>query len=201
MMRLKSKKGFSLVELMIVVLIILVISALAMPNVIRGIGSLRLRGAGSNVSGIMQRGRIQAVRTNRIQMIRAINQQGANLLFIDGPPYNSTVEATEGVVQISDSVVMQTDETAVPVSNFVTNSATLLGEAVTAPSTGAMAFNQRGLPCTPVLSGGVPSTCNASQAYVYFYQSTGAFGGQWIAISVTKAGRIRIWSWDGSTWS
>lgn len=205
-MKNKQQKGFSLVELMIVITIIMVISALAMPNVIRGIGSLRLRGAASNLSGVLQRGRIVAVRTNRIQMIymNPANINGARLVFVDGPPYNGTPDATEPLVQIPDSVQLQTDASQTPIATFITNSASLLGEAITGPSTGTTAFNARGLPCDPVMSGGVPSNCNAvstMKTYAYFYRSTGAFGGQWVCVSVTKAGRIRVWSWDGGNWT
>jgi prepilin-type N-terminal cleavage/methylation domain-containing protein len=199
----RQQKGFSLVELMIVLLIIMVISALAMPNVIRGIGSLRLRGAASNLSGILQRGRIVAVRTNRIQLVymNPANVNGARLIYVDGPPYNATPDATEPLVQIPDSVEIQTDATLAPVANFITNSTSLVGYNVAAPNTSYMAFNARGLPCTPILASGVPSTCNGSQGYAYFYRSTGAFGGQWVALTITPAGRIRVWSWDGSNWT
>jgi prepilin-type N-terminal cleavage/methylation domain-containing protein len=206
-MKKRNQSGFSLIEVMIVILIIMVISALAMPNVIRGIGSLRLRGAGSNLSGVIQRGRIVAVRTNRIQLIYMAsggaipNINGARLVFVDAPPYNAAPDTTEPLVQIPDSVELQTDSTQTPISTFVTNSNTLLGFTVTGPSTTSMAFNARGLPCSPVLASGVPSTCNVTQGYVYFYRSTGAFGGQWIAVSVTPAGRIRVWNWDGTNWS
>ena len=199
----RKQKGFSLVELLIVITIIMVISALAMPNVIRGIGSLRLRGAGSNLSGILQRGRIVAVRTNRIQLVymNPANVNGARLIYVDGPPYNATPDATEPLVQIPDSVEIQTDASQTPISTFITNSNSLVGFTATGPNTSYMAFNARGLPCTPVLAAGVPSTCNATQGYLYFFRSTGAFGGQWICISVTPAGRIRVWSWDGTNWS
>jgi Tfp pilus assembly protein FimT len=185
----------------------MVISALAMPNVIRGIGSLRLRGAGSNLSGVMQRGRIVAVRTNRIQLVYMgdgtgiPNINGARIVYVDGPPYNATPDATEPLVQIPDSVQLQTDASQTPIANFMTNSSTLIGYNVSAPNTSYMAFNARGLPCSPILASGVPSTCNGSQGYAYFYRSTGAFGGQWIALTITPAGRIRVWSWDGTRWS
>jgi hypothetical protein len=129
------------------------------------------------------------------------NINGARIVYVDAPPYNAAPDATEPLVQIPDSVELQTDSSQTPIANFLTNSNTLLGFTVNTPSNSYMAFNARGLPCTPILAAGVPSTCNVTAGYVYFYRSTGAFGGQWIAISVTPAGRIRVWSWDGTRWA
>jgi prepilin-type N-terminal cleavage/methylation domain-containing protein len=205
-MKKRNQSGFSLVELMIVLVIIMVVSALAMPNVIRGIGTLRLRGAGSNMSGLIQKARIEAVRTNRIQQLKFANVNGALLLYVDGPAvgtytaYNDTPDPHEAVVQVPDSISFD-DGSGAPAANFTSNATTLLGYTQTASTTSPinLAFNQRGLPCTPDAT--PPTVCTIPAKYVYFLKSTGPYGGGWLAISITPAGRIRVWSWDGSNWT
>src|SRR5205823_2645935 len=62
---LRPQQGFSLAELMVVVAIILMISAVAVPNVIRGMRLLRLRSTATNAVGIVQQARQLAARNNR----------------------------------------------------------------------------------------------------------------------------------------
>ena len=70
MKRQSKTSGFSLIELMIVVAIIMVVSAMALPSMARGITTIRLRGAATTIAGMVQKARIEAVRTNRIMVLR-----------------------------------------------------------------------------------------------------------------------------------
>src|SRR6476469_2772824 len=63
------KRGFSLLELLIVVGIGITIVAIAMPSFINAFYSIRLKSAASNLSSLMQQARIQAARQNKIYTI------------------------------------------------------------------------------------------------------------------------------------
>jgi hypothetical protein len=57
-------------------------------------------------------------------------------------------------------------------------------------------FNQRGLPCTYIAATGV---CTMT-GYLYYFRLSSTLGDQWGAITVTPAGRIRVWTFNGADW-
>ena len=61
--RSRAARGFSLLELLIVVGVSITIVAIAMPFFMQGFYNIRLKSAASNLSGLMQQARIQAART------------------------------------------------------------------------------------------------------------------------------------------
>ncbi|HEX9153997.1 MAG TPA: hypothetical protein VF819_00460, partial [Nitrospira sp.] len=58
-------------------------------------------------------------------------------------------------------------------------------------------FSPRGLPCTPDGSS-CPSPASPT-SYITFFQNSQ--NGKWAAVTVSPAGRIRRWSYEGSSWS
>src|SRR5947208_1159634 len=80
-------KGFSILELIVVMGIILVIAAIAFPKIQAATEGLKLRATVTDISGLVQQARIQAVRANKSHTIRTIPPAGVNgtVLFIDGP--------------------------------------------------------------------------------------------------------------------
>src|SRR4051794_31537591 len=74
------QSGFTLVELMVVVIIILVVSAIAIPRIQMVIANLRLRATGTNLNGLLQQLRMQSVRDNRAYTMRTAPAVGANAL-------------------------------------------------------------------------------------------------------------------------
>src|SRR5205823_2804861 len=64
-----STRGFSIMELLIVVAIILIIAAVAIPNFQSVMAQIRLRSSASAVAGVIQQARIRSVRDNRIYSI------------------------------------------------------------------------------------------------------------------------------------
>ncbi len=201
MNRVHRHRGFSLIELMIVLVISLVVSALALPNIAAAITNIRLRGAASNVAGLLQECRILAVKTNRVQVTR-MNGTGAFVDVAYSGTYAATytlngVTAVEPGVQIPTSVVVATN----PPTAFPSNQ--LLGY-VQFPLPSAMpfniGFNQRGLPCGPNSSAGTPTAC-PTLSFLYYFKIAGAFGDSWAALTITPAGRIHVWTLNGTTWS
>ena len=99
------KRGFSLLELLIVVGIGITIVAIAMPSFINAFYSIRLKSAASNLSSLMQQARIQAARQNKIYTIA----------YKTTPPQacidtntNGTCEAGETVITFTQSISMST---------------------------------------------------------------------------------------------
>ena len=63
-------RGFSMIELMIVLVISLVVAAFALPNISGAITTMRLRSAMSSIAGILQETRILAVKNNKFNVAR-----------------------------------------------------------------------------------------------------------------------------------
>src|SRR5258708_30902676 len=56
--------GFSLIELLIVVFVVMVVAAIAVPNVLLAVSNLRLRASAGDLAGLMQQARIMAAKNN-----------------------------------------------------------------------------------------------------------------------------------------
>src|ERR1700686_5542035 len=75
--------GFSLLELMIVCAISMILAAIAIPMFLTASYNIRLKSAASDLSGFLQRARIQAARQNAIYPIRYQNNAGAEEVWVD----------------------------------------------------------------------------------------------------------------------
>ena len=81
-MRIRSERltreadGFSLLELLVVLGIVLVVGALAMPTMNSSLTAYRLRGASTELAGMLQQVRISAVRSNNPVELRYLMVQG-----------------------------------------------------------------------------------------------------------------------------
>jgi prepilin-type N-terminal cleavage/methylation domain-containing protein len=189
----RGQRGFSIIELVIVVVIILVVTVLALPSINRSITALRMRSAMGGVSGLLQKTRIEAVRTNRVQVLRLGNLKGASVVYVDSAIAPGPPTALKPLVQLPSGVAPET--VLVPPTAFPSDQ--LLG--YTQPVSVApfeVVFNQRGLPCTYIAATGV---CTMT-GYLYYFRLSSTLGDQWGAITVTPAGRIRVWTFNGADW-
>lgn len=91
-----SQRGFSLVELMVVVMIVMIIVAIAVPNFIRTYRSNRLNSAMIDLANLVQRTRYEAVRLNRSIACRVI--AGAPMTFFIDTDGDSVRDANEATV-------------------------------------------------------------------------------------------------------
>jgi prepilin-type N-terminal cleavage/methylation domain-containing protein len=193
----KLQSGFSMIELMVVVAIALVLMAMGTPLYRQMVYGIRLRSAGSDLSALMQRARIQAARQNAINTIayRAVN--GAEEAYID-LNLNGQWDAGEPIINFSPSIIpaagAPTGVGGQPTpyvlvgdtGNVVFNNGTTLG------------FSPRGLPCA--YAGGVCAT--PAGGYFVYYLNDLRSGGNigWAAVVVTRSGRTKTVTWSGAGW-
>ena len=201
------QSGFSLIELLVVIGIIMVVAAMATPSIVNAINGIRLRSAASEVSGIMQQARQLAVRNNRYYTVKPTVVTGARAAYVD-LNYNSAFDggapAPEPMIQFPQGIAV--------VSAGAPNTANLIGQccATFTPQAASIlpSFNSRGLPCVGAANPPpANSACNIRDAggntvgFVYYMSQTRPFGAVgWAAVSVTPAGRIKVWTYSGTSW-
>lgn len=175
------ESGFSMVELMIVCVIMVLIASLAIPNIYRAFRNYQLDSAGHTVASLLQQARMQAVKTNLPAYANFSNGTSVNTAFVTNDPANTTAAAGNPAVQISPAVSFQTAPPDHAQLDAYLNGAT-------PPTPGPIGFNARGLPCTE--TGGNPTVCGATTTgFEWFMQSAGG----WEAVTVTPSGRIKSW--------
>jgi prepilin-type N-terminal cleavage/methylation domain-containing protein len=212
--RFQGEHGFSLVEIMVVVIIVLIVGAMAVPGVVSLVRQANLRGAASEYAGLLELSRVSAIRDNRYYSTYILAASGTAQIaeaYIDMLPKSLTGASGNGGTSIiaGDPEIAFPSEVVQETVASAPNTADLKSQLlpaitpVTPTDTSATAatFGPRGLPCTPVsLTGG--TVCDSSggpTAFWTFFQDTKS--GSWQAVTITPAGRIKKWYYTGSAWS
>jgi prepilin-type N-terminal cleavage/methylation domain-containing protein len=193
-MRTNKENGFSLLELIVVMAIIMIISALAFPKIQGVLEGVRLRSTVTDINGLVQQLRIQSVRSNRTTAIRTAAATAGNgvTLYIDRPSAaspngNSTLDADEASIQLPTDTVLS-DGTGAPAA--LPPNVAIPPYIVGSPTT--VWFNERGTPCNN------PPSCNISSPFLIYISQTRPSGTPgWAAITVTQAGRVKAYTYTG----
>jgi type II secretory pathway pseudopilin PulG len=195
----RNQAGFSLLEVLLVVAIGIILTAVALPGMNNIIANMRLRSSMTTVSGMLQDTRMIAVKQNKTKTACHYNWSVA--------PY-ALVYFTEDAVDCTTlTAAAQTDpqvELQAPITPMATPTGTLAPGTIPTTSLGFSSplssdpsFNSRGLPCA--YSGG---TCTTNNGFIEYFKDNRIGGsGGWAAISISPAGRINRWFWNGSNWT
>jgi prepilin-type N-terminal cleavage/methylation domain-containing protein len=187
----RTARGFSLVELLIVVTVSLVVAAVAIPTAVTATQDMQLRGTASSFAGVVQKARMYSVAQNSTYPV------AATTATVNGESV-TTVSVTLPASDTGNSQLKLPRKTTIAFSGSGLSDTTLRGSVTTAVYNTLPQFNARGLPC--FVSGGVCST-DTSKIYITYLSQTRTFGGTgWAAITVTPAGRVQVWTWNGSAW-
>jgi Tfp pilus assembly protein FimT len=188
-------RGVSLLELCIVLAVMLVVAASALPNVMTAMQQYRLRTAAKDVAAMLQRSRMRCARDNRHYTLQNSQITQGNTtysrLFLDQNA-DGAYDGGEAIVQLPAGV------------RFSSASAPVLSAAALGytpqPSSTALSFNGMGLPC--VMRNGVCTNWDANGnavGVVYFLQDSRPASTAWAAVAVTPAGRTRTWLWSSGS--
>jgi Tfp pilus assembly protein FimT len=202
--RLAVAAGLSLLELLVVVGIVLVVLGISVPIMGTAVRSVRLHGSAADYANLLQNARIRAVKDDKFYTVLVNAAANPPIAFVD---INGSRTYDPG----EPMTVFRADTVPAPFasgpalanlkSQFLPSSTT--GQASLATNAAGPSFGARGLPCTP--TGGtcpyLSPTTLIPTSYVTFIQGTNR--GDWVAVTVTPAGRIREWSYNtnSSTWS
>ena len=187
----RTAHGFSLVELLIVVAVMLVVAAIAAPITLNTLDAYKLRGTVSSVSGLAQRCRVLALQKNTTSHLyfQTIN----NAVTV----YCKINSDTSGLQSTDPQLMLDTRFSIGATPSNTLNATTMWGSSGSTFSANSDPyFNSRGLPCSAPSAGAACSTING---YVYYLKYSSRTT-RWAAMSVSPASRMQNWYWNGSSW-
>ncbi len=194
----KKTQGFSLIELLIVVAVILILAAAAVPHLMSTVNDISLRYAAADFSGLVQSARIQAVRKNTFYTVQqGVLPSGTPAFYVDllktGAYSTGDAAHTNGdpAVPINPSVTVRLG----PGSGAPNEAAFLANLAFIVDATGAPpSFSARGLPCIAAANS-CPMV--AGQGFVVFMSKPAIMGNvPWAAVVINPSGHIQLWTSD-----
>lgn len=191
--------GFSLLEMIAVVAIILIVTSVAIPSAVTILRSIHLREAGTDYANLVQRVRMLANQNDNYYQLAAVQGNNGNpdTVFVD-LQQTGTYAAGDPIITMSSDVVV--NPASPPALANLENQFLPAGSDLSiVTSGGTPTYGPRGLPCDIV--GGTCLALSSPAAYVNCFQSRSS--GNWEAVTVSPAGRVREWSYDASssTWS
>jgi type II secretory pathway pseudopilin PulG len=212
-----EKQGFSLLELLICMAVMMVVTVAAIPTISRTLQVVKLQSSAQDFATLLQRARILAVKNNTTYSIVVPGvANGIQIACIDSiSPPNGACDATEPMVALSGNVSLVTDGSG-PSTNQITCGP--LTTACPAGFTGLnfapqaanafASYNDRGLPCVgnPATTEPSGTICNERDptlkpvGFLFVFQYAGANARSYSAVTVTPSGLVSEWSYNGSSW-
>lgn len=189
----RNLRGFSLLEMIVVVAIILIVAAFTVPRLLNTVSDISLRYAVSDFSGLLQSARIQAVRKNTFYTVPSATLAGGDLAYYIDIPKAGVYNVGDPVLPINPSITVHQG-----IGSGAPNEAGFIGGLNFAINPGGEfpSFNARGLPCFAA-AGACPEV--PGQGFVVFMSKSAVTGNvPWTALVITPSGRVQQWSSDGN---
>jgi prepilin-type N-terminal cleavage/methylation domain-containing protein len=183
-------RGFTILELVIGVAVSLILAAICVPKVMNLVSDVSLRYAATDMSGLLQTARIQAIKKNTFYGVQpTVLSANATGYFVN--LQGGTYAVGDPLIPIDQPVTITqgTGAGAPGEAAFETSLGYGFAAAAVVPS-----FNARGLPCSPVV--GICAQ-NAGVGFIIYMKRTGNTGDDhWAAVVVTPSGRAQVWTCD-----
>jgi prepilin-type N-terminal cleavage/methylation domain-containing protein len=214
---LKSRAGFSMTELVVVVAIILVVSGISLPSISRTLDNARLNSAAQQVASLYQQARMRATQDNNYYTLivsPAVVSPAQMCLDLDGDAacgnLDPQIQLPSLVTLNNNGVPVQLGSATLGFTPLRTETSSTYSQQGTAES--GLAWNARGLPCQKLSS---TSPCSNSLSPVgaaagpvgwvqYLQLQRSSDDALYAAVTVNPSGRIKIWKYTpgngGRSW-
>jgi Tfp pilus assembly protein FimT len=178
MKRSGKSKGFTITEVIVTFGVILVVAAIAAPQVTRAIRTYRLNGAATDVANMIQRARYEAIRRNVITRARAMQDpSGQWQVWVDNDN-DGAIDTDEPFIFLPADMSFMAAGNVPPVGSMgYTNVQQPANNAIAFDSRGTVDFGVGGAPAVLVVFLGIPTDTS------YGYR----------AIALTPSGKTRVW--------
>lgn len=178
MKRSRNARGFTITEAIVAFGIILVVAAIAAPQVTRAVRTYRLNGAATDLANMIQRGRYEAIRRNIITRVRATQLGGGQWqIWVDSDD-DRAVDPNEPYIFLPpDMSFMSPGEVPAVDSMGYPNVQLPVNNAIGFDPRGTVDFGPGGAPAVIVVFLGVPNDPG------YGYR----------AVALTPSGKTRVW--------
>ena len=186
----RRKAGFTMVETLTVLAAMSVVAVTAIPNIINVISITRTHASMTSLSGMVQSCRMYAVKSNKTMSMHMSAEPYGLVAYVKPATDISGLTTSDPQVQLQAPIARMTAPSGPDAPPALDNTA--LGFT---PRTSDPSFNSRGMPCA--YTGGF---CIVSGFRYYFKDSRAADGKGWSAVSISPAGRVKKWFWNGSAW-
>ncbi len=193
-----SSSGFTLLELLVVLAITLVIAAFAIPTLTLTLDSYRIRGALNDAANLTQKSRMQAIKSDLTQQLHFATCNNQVVLFVtDSTDANACVKNGDPQLHAQLWLPQDFSTPGLPTGGATQLTGNTMWGSNLNPQVNVDAFfNSRGLPCLP----GGNGVCNPTTGFVYYFRYRSAGRNRWTATSISPAGRIQSWIWNGNSW-
>jgi type II secretory pathway pseudopilin PulG len=183
--RISTQRGFSMIELLVVVGMIMVLSAIGLPSIVNSLSVYKLNAASTSLQNLIEQARFNAVRRNATVSLRQTLINGQAAFYVD-ILNNSVYVNTDPTYVVPTTVQIAPAAAPAAGTTGLANAAALGG--------GCISFNSRGVVDYTTCGGGVPSVWFISLGLT---NNTGGYR----AITLTPMGQAKSWTAPaGGTW-
>ena len=214
--RRKRQNGFSLLELLICLVVMMVVTVAAFPTISKTMQAIRLQSSAQDVGTLAERARILAVKNNTTYSIVFAVINGVQIACID-TNYDGTCGATEPQVAMAKYVSLVTDGsgpspnqiTCGPVGSMACPQGFTGLNYVQQGPTAFVSYNDRGLPCIGAVPTNEPIGTRCDElpppngqpvGFLYKFVYVGSTSPTYAAISITPTGLVSEWLYSGASW-
>lgn len=186
---LSNSKGFSFVELMVVIALVGLLSAIGLPSLLRSLPEKRLKNAARSLYADLQKARLQAVKENAMAFMQFTPADGSYVLYVDEDGDKSldiTVDRLVMQVGLNDYGAVQYGCNATTLNNWRQSPAAVGVPDTTIPTSGVtdnITFTNLGVANTEDIylqDDNVQEVC--------------------YAVTVSMLGSVKILRYNGSSW-
>jgi prepilin-type N-terminal cleavage/methylation domain-containing protein len=187
----RTRRGFSLIELLVVMAVMLIIAAIATPITLNTMDAYKLRGSMAGVSGLAQRCRLLALQKNTTSHLYFTTSSGTVTMYCKLNSDTSGLQTSDPQLSLDTKFSIGSTPTTALTATTMWGSSGSTFSANSDPY-----FNSRGLPCSAPSAGAACSTING---YVYYFKYS-THTTRWAAMSISPAARMQNWFWNASSW-